>query len=77
MTSIAYRSNLCEAAYVRAATNDPYQMFGQGYAIQRRPDPRIQTLINSALGDATVVNVGAGTGSYEPAGRRCLLWSPR
>lgn len=61
-----------------AAINDPYQMFGQGYSLQRRPDPRIQTLINSALGDATtVVNVGAGTGSYEPVDRRVLAVEPR
>ena len=62
---------------MRAAINDPYQMFGQGYSLQRRPDPRIQTLINSALGDATtVVNVGAGTGSYEPVDRRVLAVEP-
>jgi ubiquinone/menaquinone biosynthesis C-methylase UbiE len=77
MTSIAYRSDLCEAEHVRAAINDPYQTFGQGYGLQRRPDPRIQSLINSALGDAaTVVNVGAGTGSYEPADRRVLAVEP-
>jgi SAM-dependent methyltransferase len=71
------RSCLCEAERVRDAINDPYQSFGQGYNLQRRPDPRIQTVINSALGDAaTVVNVGAGTGSYEPLDRWVLAVEP-
>src|SRR5262249_49632799 len=35
--------------------------------VHRRPDPRIATAIRRALGTAeTVVNVGAGAGSYEP-----------
>jgi SAM-dependent methyltransferase len=42
----------------------------EGYALRRRPDPRIASAIASALADAsTVVNVGAGTGSYEPTDR--------
>lgn len=42
----------------------------EGYAIRRRPEPRIASAILSALGDAqTVINVGAGTGSYEPTDR--------
>jgi SAM-dependent methyltransferase len=42
----------------------------EGYALRRRPDPRIATAIASALADArTVVNIGAGTGSYEPTDR--------
>jgi len=42
----------------------------EGYALRRRPDPRIAAAIASALGDArSVVNVGAGTGSYEPTDR--------
>jgi SAM-dependent methyltransferase len=41
-----------------------------GYALRRRPDPRIAAVIDAALGDArSVVNVGAGTGSYESIGR--------
>ena len=44
-----------------------YDALGHGYAHTRVPDPRIQAQIWRALGDAaTVVNVGAGTGSYEP-----------
>ncbi|MGH2915920.1 MAG: class I SAM-dependent methyltransferase [Solirubrobacteraceae bacterium] len=43
------------------------QTLGGGYALRRRPDPRIAALIRRALGDARrVVNVGAGAGSYEP-----------
>lgn len=44
-----------------------YDTIGATYAITRRPDPRIGALIGAALGDArSVINVGAGTGSYEP-----------
>jgi SAM-dependent methyltransferase len=44
-----------------------YDAIGSGYAATRREDPRIAAMIYEALGDArTVVNVGAGAGSYEP-----------
>lgn len=44
-----------------------YDRIGATYHHTRRPDHRIGALIHDALGDAgTVVNVGAGTGSYEP-----------
>lgn len=44
-----------------------YDRIGRGYARQRRPDPRWATAIRAAVGAAdTVVNVGGGTGSYEP-----------
>ncbi|GIH08528.1 methyltransferase type 11 [Rhizocola hellebori] len=57
--------------------NDPYGVFGRGYVHRRRTDPRIAALIESALGDArTVVNVGAGTGSYEPLGRKVIAVEP-
>jgi SAM-dependent methyltransferase len=57
--------------------DDPYEMFGRGYAPRRRPDPRIARLINDALGGArTVLNVGAGTGSYEPRGRQVIAVEP-
>lgn len=46
-----------------------YDRIGDGYARYRRPDPRIRSRIDAVLGDAaSVVNVGAGTGSYEPPG---------
>jgi len=48
-----------------------YERIGREYGRARRPDPRIQARIAAALGEAaSVVNVGAGTGSYEPADRR-------
>lgn len=44
-----------------------YDTIGTTYNSTRRPDPRIAVQIHTALGDAaTVINVGAGTGSYEP-----------
>lgn len=44
-----------------------YDVLGRTYTVTRRADPRIGAAISTALGDATsVVNVGAGTGSYEP-----------
>ena len=47
-----------------------YDTIGLNYANLRRPDHRIAEQINRALGDAkTVVNVGAGAGSYEPTNR--------
>jgi SAM-dependent methyltransferase len=54
-----------------------YDQLGRGYAERRRPDPRIATRIDRALGDArTVVNVGAGAGSYEPANRTVVAVEP-
>jgi SAM-dependent methyltransferase len=54
-----------------------YDQIGRNYAELRRPDPRIAAIIHAALGDASsVVNVGAGTGSYEPADRRVLAVEP-
>ena len=47
-----------------------YDAGGGGYALQRRTDPRIAALVHAALGEArTVLNVGAGAGSYEPEDR--------
>jgi SAM-dependent methyltransferase len=44
-----------------------YERIGHGYATARREDPRIAAHVHDALGPATtVVNVGAGTGNYEP-----------
>jgi SAM-dependent methyltransferase len=47
-----------------------YDTIGVDYAKLRRPDPRIAAQIHAALGNAeTVLNVGAGAGSYEPPDR--------
>jgi len=54
-----------------------YDDIGRAYAGHRRPDPRIARVINAALGDAqSVVNVGAGTGSYEPTDRAVVAVEP-
>lgn len=45
-----------------------YDGIGTTYAATRRPDPRIAARIAAAVGQGRVVNVGAGTGSYEPPG---------
>jgi SAM-dependent methyltransferase len=62
---------------MRLAGDFDYETQGQGYARARRPDPRIATLIHTALADAaTVLNVGAGAGSYEPQDRYVLAVEP-
>jgi SAM-dependent methyltransferase len=54
-----------------------YDEIGSDYAKQRRADPRIAARITAALGDAqTVVNVGAGTGNYEPPDRDVVAVEP-
>jgi len=54
-----------------------YDKIGVGYANLRRPDPRIARAIHGALGDArSVLNVGAGTESYEPADREVTALEP-
>jgi ubiquinone/menaquinone biosynthesis C-methylase UbiE len=57
--------------------NAKYDTIGINYAELRKPDPRIARVIESALGPArTVLNVGAGTGSYEPTGRSLIAVEP-
>ena len=47
-----------------------YDSIGATYTVTRRTEPRIAARVWAALGDArTVLNVGAGTGSYEPSDR--------
>lgn len=54
-----------------------YDEHGRFYTLGRRADPRIEARIHAALGDArTVLNVGAGTGSYEPQDRWVLAVEP-
>jgi SAM-dependent methyltransferase len=54
-----------------------YDRIGVGYRKVRRSDPRIAARIEAALGDArTVLNVGAGTGSYEPVDREVTAIEP-
>jgi hypothetical protein len=54
-----------------------YERGGAGYAALRRTDPRIAAYVHAALGDArTVLNVGAGAGSYEPEDRYVVAVEP-
>jgi SAM-dependent methyltransferase len=54
-----------------------YDTIGHGYRRLRREDPRIAERICEALGDsASVVNVGAGAGSYEPHDRDVVAVEP-
>ncbi len=60
-----------------AATSPRYDQIGGGYAQTRREDPRFASLIHGALGSAaTIVNVGAGAGSYEPRDRYVIAIEP-
>ena len=61
----------------RSLLRPRYDAIGDGYARTRREDPRIAAAINEALGPAkTVLNVGAGTGSYEPQDRHVIAIEP-
>lgn len=54
-----------------------YDTIGIDYSQLRRPDARIGRIIERALGSATtVLNVGAGAGSYEPADRQVTAIEP-
>src|SRR5262245_33762218 len=54
-----------------------YDTIGLDYSAQRRADPRIADAIHAHLkGAATVLNVGAGTGSYGPANAKVTAVEP-
>jgi SAM-dependent methyltransferase len=54
-----------------------YDTIGTRYAQARVPDPRIEAQLHAALGDASsVLNVGAGAGSYEPRDRVVVALEP-
>jgi SAM-dependent methyltransferase len=54
-----------------------YERGGTSYSAHRRADPSIAALVHDALGTApTVVNVGAGAGSYEPTDRYVVAVEP-
>ena len=54
-----------------------YDTIGAGYLVTRRTEARIASQVWVALGDArTVLNVGAGTGSYEPPDREVTAVEP-
>ena len=59
------------------ANEQLYDTIGITYTLTRRTDPRIAAQLWTALGDAqTVLNVGAGAGSYEPSDRDVLAVEP-
>jgi ubiquinone/menaquinone biosynthesis C-methylase UbiE len=60
------------------ATPSPvYDTIGLGYIAHRKADPRWEALIHEQLGDGrVVVNVGAGTGNYEPGDRTVIAVEP-
>jgi hypothetical protein len=61
----------------RPAGDVDYDRTGANYAVFRQPDPRIAAMIHAALGPArTVLNVGAGAGSYEPLDRHVIAIEP-
>jgi len=54
-----------------------YNKYGQGYSGHRQTEPEIAQYIDRALGPArTVLNVGAGSGSYEPTDRYVVAVEP-
>lgn len=54
-----------------------YDEIGSNYAYLRKSDPRIAERIRRALGESRfVLNVGAGTGSYEPTDRHVIAVEP-
>ncbi len=68
---------LCRVASGIDSAGALYDQIGLTYGGQRRTDPRIAARIWQALGDAkTVLNVGAGTGSYEPPDRAVTAVEP-
>ena len=71
MTAVAMRSG------DGSAGDADYGAIGVDYARYRRPDARIAARISQALGAArTVLNVGAGAGSYEPTDRQVVAVEP-
>jgi SAM-dependent methyltransferase len=59
------------------ASSQKYDTIGRGYATFRQPDRRIEAQIWAAVGDAwRIVNVGAGTGSYERHERAMVAVEP-
>jgi SAM-dependent methyltransferase len=60
-----------------SAGDADYGKIGAGYAHYRQPDPRIAACVHAALGPArTILNVGAGAGSYEPVDRAVIAVEP-
>src|SRR5262245_38751087 len=69
----------CDTSGTKSAMAEQqlYERIGAGYASQRRADPRWARTIRNAIGDSeSVLNVGAGTGSYEPTNLAVVALEP-
>lgn len=55
---------------------DRYDAIGRSYSKTRQEDARIAAQIHSVLGAGSVLNVGAGSGNYEPTGRSVVAVEP-
>jgi ubiquinone/menaquinone biosynthesis C-methylase UbiE len=55
---------------------NPYDQIGTHYAQRRIADPRLEWPVQEALGSGRLLNVGAGTGSYEPMDRPVVALEP-
>jgi SAM-dependent methyltransferase len=74
---IAYCMRMPGAAVCLPAMAELYDTIGCDYRHLRRADPRIESAISRAVESATsLVNVGAGTGSYEPRDRPVVAVEP-
>ncbi len=71
------RSSLRSSFRFSLRPYERYERIGRGYAEQRRTDPRIASAIRGAIGDAaTVLDIGSGTGNYEPVGCQVIALEP-
>lgn len=60
-----------------SAGDADYGVIGRDYTVYRQPDPAIARQIHHELGEArSVLNVGAGAGSYEPVDRKVTAVEP-
>src|SRR5205823_9944732 len=80
VTRVSRRLSAADARGLASTSPMPdtrYDLIGAEYAVTRREDPWIAARIRAALGEArTVVNVGAGAGSYEPRDRHVIAVEP-
>ncbi|MEZ5372828.1 MAG: class I SAM-dependent methyltransferase [Microthrixaceae bacterium] len=57
-------------------TDHRYDRIGGTYSSTRVEDPRIAAQIGEALGEGPILNIGAGSGNYEPANRQVVGLEP-
>ncbi len=78
MTTRYSDSRYSESRYNDGSAGDTdYGVIGQNYSHYRKPDPNIAAFIHTAFPDAkSVLNVGAGAGSYEPTDKDVTAIEP-